>query len=35
MDDYLVKPVAPAALFESIAAHLMPKPESGQNRANA
>ena len=28
MDDYLVKPVAPAALFESIAAHLVRKPES-------
>lgn len=35
MDDYLVKPVAPAALFECIAAHLIPKPESTQNEASA
>jgi CheY-like chemotaxis protein len=35
MDDFLVKPVAPAALFECIAAHLMRKPESSQNRPNA
>jgi CheY-like chemotaxis protein len=35
MDDYLVKPVAPAALFECIAAHLLRKPESAQNGANA
>jgi CheY-like chemotaxis protein len=35
MDDYLVKPVAPAALFECIAAHLGHKPESTQNGASA
>ena len=35
MDDYLVKPVAPAALFESITAHLGRKPESAQNGASA
>jgi signal transduction histidine kinase/ActR/RegA family two-component response regulator len=35
MDDYLVKPVAPAALLECIAAHLECKPESAQNGASA
>ena len=35
MDDYLIKPVAPAALFECIAAHLVGKPESAQNGASA
>jgi CheY-like chemotaxis protein len=34
MDDYLVKPVAPAALFECMAAHLLCKP-SAQNGASA
>jgi two-component system, sensor histidine kinase and response regulator len=35
MDDYLVKPVAPAELFECIAAHVVREPESAQNGANA
>jgi signal transduction histidine kinase/CheY-like chemotaxis protein len=35
MDDYLIKPVAPAALFECIAAHVGHKPESAQNGASA
>jgi signal transduction histidine kinase/ActR/RegA family two-component response regulator len=35
MDDYLVKPVAPAALFECIAAHLGRTPQSLQNGASA
>ena len=35
MDDYLVKPVAPAALFECIAAHLVGKSESAQDGATA
>jgi CheY-like chemotaxis protein len=35
MDDYLVKPVAPAALFECIAEHLVPKLGSAQNEASA
>jgi CheY-like chemotaxis protein len=35
MDDYLVKPVSPAALFECIAEHLVGKLESAQNGASA
>jgi signal transduction histidine kinase/ActR/RegA family two-component response regulator len=35
MDDYLVKPVAPAVLFECMAAHLGRKPESAQSGASA
>jgi signal transduction histidine kinase/CheY-like chemotaxis protein len=35
MDDYLVKPIAPAALFECIAAHLVGKAESTQDGASA
>jgi len=35
MDDYLVKPVAPAELFECIAAHLVGKSESAQDGATA
>ena len=35
LDDYLVKPVAPAALFECIAAHLVDKAESTQDGSSA